>query len=126
MMPEMSETELRTLFQVAGHERAPDALHAAVMERVLAQASGAKPLIAPWQWLLAALVLVMATASAWAASLYAHGAPSPEFPLPFHVDLSRVGHLLHHASWIALTMGAAFVLTLMDHVLARTHAWPAH
>jgi len=128
MMPEMNETELRALFQAAGHERAPDTLHAAVMEQVLAQAPASvfKPLIAPWHWFLAALILVTATALSWIASLYSHGAPSTEFTLPFHVNISSVEHLLHNASWIPITMGVVFVLTLMDQALARTHARSVH
>ena len=122
-MPEMNETELRTLFQAAGHERAPDALHAAVMDQVLAQRpiSMVEPLISRRHWIMAALFLTTSTALAWLLSHY-QNSPSSGFAPPFHVDLSSIEHFLHHATWIAAATGFVFVLTLMDRALARVHA----
>lgn len=127
-MPEMSETELRALFHAVGHEKAPAALHAAVMEQVFshATASVVKPLIAPRQWMMAAFVLVIATALAWVDSLQTLGGYSSKFTSSFHVDLSNFGHFLHHASWLAITMGVVFVLTLLDQALARAQPRSAH
>lgn len=127
-MPEMNEMELRTLFKVAGPEKAPIGLHAAVMDQVLAQKpiTVVEPLISHRHWIMAALFLSTATVLAWILSLYLQGDPSSRFTLPLQVDLSSAEHFLHHATWIAATMGLAFVLTLMDRALARVHTHSIH
>ena len=127
-MPEMNETELRTLFQAAGHDQAPTGLHAAVMDQVLAHQpiSEVEPLISSRAWIMAVVLLIATTALSWVLSRYAHVNPASGFTLPFEVELSSIGNYLHHATWIAMAMGLILAVTLLDRSLARTHPRSAH
>lgn len=127
-MPEMNETELRTLFQTAGHEQAPGGLHAAVMHQVLAHQAitEVEPLISRRAWIMAVVLLIATTALSWVVSRYTHGNPASGFTLPFEVELSSIGHYLHHATWIAFAMGLILAVTLLDRSLARTQPRSAH
>ena len=124
----MNETELCALFQAAGHDQAPEGLHAAVMDQVLAHRpiSVVEPLLSRRTWIMATVLLIAITALSWVLSRYAHGSPASSFTLPFEVDLSSIGQYLHQATWIAMAMGLVFALTLVDRALARTHPHSAH
>ncbi len=126
-MPELNDNELRTLFQRAGHEQAPDKLHAAIMQQVMADtAYVVKPLISPQQWALAGLALAAITASAWFLSANAPGAVNSGFASTLHVGLSVIDQLLLSSEWIALVMGLAFALTLMDRLLSQAQHRTSH
>lgn len=127
-MPEMNGTELRALFQAAGHDQAPTGLHAAVMDQVLAERPipEVEPLISRRAWIMATVLVIATTALSWVLARYAHGNPASGFTLPLEVDLSSIGHYLDHATWIAMAMGLAFALTLVDRAVARTHPHSAH
>lgn len=124
----MNETELRALFQAAGHDQAPDGLHAAVMDQVLASRPimVVGPLISRRSWIMATVLLIAITALSWVLAQFAHGDPASSFILPFEVDLSRFGQYLHHATWIAMAMGLVFALTLVDRAMRRTQPHSSH
>ena len=127
-MPELNETELRHLFQKAGHERAPSALHAAVMDLVMAPdtAPVVEPLIAPRQWMLVGLALAALIALAGLLSTTVPGVTVSGFASTLHVDLSIIGKTLESFKWIAMAMGLAFGLTVMDRVLSQAQHRTSH
>ena len=117
----MSESEIRQLFQQAGHEQAPFALHAAVMEQVMAAEAACveKPLIAPRQWIWVGFALSAISALAWFHSATVPDDATSVFASTLHVDLSVIGQALQSFKWIAMAMGMAFVLTMMDRFLSQ-------
>jgi hypothetical protein len=127
-MPELNDDELRKLFQKAGHEQAPDALHPAIMEQVMGTgtAPAVKPLIAPRQWLWVGLVLAAVTALVWILSSIAPGEAAKRFTSPVHLDLSALAQALQYSTWIAMAMVLAFALTLVDRVLSGAHHRASH
>ncbi|MCB0758002.1 MAG: hypothetical protein KDC01_06055 [Flavobacteriales bacterium] len=127
-MPELNDDELRKLFQKAGHEQAPDALHPAIMEQVMGTgtAPAVKPLIAPRQWLWVGLVLAAVTALVWILSSIAPGEAAKRFTSPVHLDLSALAQALQYSTWIAMAMVLAFALTLVDRMLSGAHHRASH
>ena len=127
-MPELNETEIRQLFKKAGHEQAPCALHAAVMEQVMAAdtAPVVKPLIASREWILVGLALAAISSLAWFLSATVSGDATPGFASALHVDLSVIGQALQSSKWIALAMGLAFALTVIDRVLSQAQHRTSH
>ena len=124
----MNDNALRTLFQKAGHEQAPDGLHAAIMEQVMAAdtAPVVKPLIAPRQWMLIGVAMTAITALVWFLSTTVPGVAASGLTSTFHVDLGPIGQALQSFKWIAMAMGFAFVLTVMDRLLSQGQHRTSH
>ncbi len=127
-MAEMNETEIRQLFQKAGHEQAPFALHAAVMEQVLAAETApvVKPLVSSRQWVMVGLVLAATSLLAWFLSTTVAGDTPSGLASTLYVDLSHIGQALQSFKWIAVAMAMAFVLTAMDRFLSQGQHHTSH
>ena len=85
-----------------------------------------KPLITPGQWVLVALALAAFTTMAWLLGATIPGDTALWTTSTFHVDLSGLQQYLHYSKWIALAMGLAFVLTVLDRALSQGQHRTSH
>lgn len=121
-MLDLNESELDRIFRAAGREQAPDGLHVAVMERILAQPEpvAVAPLISLRQGAWAALALAAALIAVWLLP----GGPSAALatgPMERMAGAwAGAGQLLlRQLFWLAPAMGAALLFTLADRLLQR-------